>query len=133
VVTIRDHLVEEKKTKTKPVIKVGTIQQRILLIRGEKLKFSPVTPHVFTEHGAIMAASVLNSPRAVEVSVFVVRAFVQLRETLAQHKEIARKIEQLERRLSEHDEQIIALVDAIKQLTSPKLPPKKRRIGFTEG
>ena len=92
-----------------------------------------MNPRVFTEHGAIMAASVLNSPRAIEVSVFVVRAFVQLRETLAQHKEIARKIVQLERRLSEHDEQIIALVEAIKQLMSPKLPPKKRRIGFTEG
>lgn len=99
----------------------------------KKLKFSPVAPHVFTEHGAIMAASVLNSPRAIEVSVFVVRAFVQLRETLAKHKEVARKIEQLERRLSEHDGQIIALVDAIKQLMSPTLPPKKRRIGFTEG
>ncbi|MDJ0855178.1 MAG: hypothetical protein QNI88_08215 [Desulfobacterales bacterium] len=99
----------------------------------EKLKFSPVNPRVFTEHGAIMAASVLNSPRAIEVSVFVVRAFVQLRETLAQHKEISRKIEQIERRLSEHDEQITALVGAIKQLMSPKLPPQKRRIGFTEG
>ena len=59
----------------------------------QRLKFSPVAPQVFTEHGAIMAASVLNSPRAIEVSVFVVRAFVQLRETLAQHKEIAGKIE----------------------------------------
>ncbi len=172
--------------RTKSVIRVGTIQQRILLIRGEKvivdadladaygvttkalnqairrnadrfppdfmfrltkeekaevvtncdhlerLKYSPVTPRVFTEHGAIMAASVLNSSRAIEVSVFVVRAFVQLRETLAQHKEIAHKIEQLERKLSKHDEQIIALVDAIRQLMSPELPPKRRRIGFTE-
>jgi hypothetical protein len=52
----------------------------------ENLKFSPVTPHAFTEHDAIMAASVLNSPKAIEVSVFIVRAFVQLRETIAGHK-----------------------------------------------
>ena len=172
--------------KSKAIIKVGTIQQRILLIRGEKviidadlaeaygvttkalnqairrnsdrfpsdfmfrltkeekdevvtncdhlekLKFSPVNPHVFTEHGAIMAASVLNSAKAIEVSVFVVRAFVQLRQTIAGHKELARKLAQLERKLSDHDDQIQVLVEAIKQLMDPKPPPKKRRIGFQE-
>ena len=96
----------------------------------EKLKYSPVNPNVFTEHGAIMAASVLNSPKAVEVSVFVVRAFVQLREVVAGHKELARKIAQLERKLGDHDDQIIVMVEAIKQLMDPKLPPKTRRIGF---
>ena len=170
--------------KSKSIVEVGTIQQRILLIRGEKviidadlaeaygvttkalnqairrnadrfppdfmfrltkeeklevvtncdhlqkLKFSPVNPFVFTEHGAIMAASVLNSTKAIEVSVFVVRAFVQLRQTIAEHKELARKIAQLERKLSDHDDQILVMVEAIKQLMDPKLPPKKRRIGF---
>jgi len=96
----------------------------------DKLKFSKALPYAFTEHGAIMAASVLNSPKAVEVSVFIVRAFVQLREVLAGHKELARKITQLERRLGDHDEQIMALVQAIKQLMDPKSPPKARRIGF---
>jgi hypothetical protein len=96
----------------------------------EKLKFSKALPLVFTEHGAIMAASVLNSPKAVEVSVFVVRAFVQLRETIAGHKELARKIAKLERKLGDHDEQIMVLVEAIKQLMDPKPPPKTRRIGF---
>jgi hypothetical protein len=94
------------------------------------LKYSPVNPRVFTEHGVIMAASVLNSPRAVEVSVFVVRAFVQLREVIAGHKELARKIAQLERNLGDHDEQILVMVEAIKQLMNPKTPPKTRRIGF---
>lgn len=98
------------------------------------LKFSPVTPHAFTEHGAIMAASVLNSPKAIEVSVFVVRAFVQLRETIAGHKELAHKVAKLERKLGDHDEQIMVLVEAIKQLMDPKPPPKNRRIGFnTDG
>ena len=96
----------------------------------QKLKFSPVNPRAFTEHGAIMAASVLNSPKAIEVSVFVVRAFVKLREVIAGHKELARKIAQLERKLGDHDEQIIVRVEAIKQLMDPRPPPKKRRIGF---
>ena len=170
--------------KSTALVKVGKIQQRILLIRGvkvmvdadlaeaygvttrrlneqvrrnrnrfpddfmfpltpeektevvancdhlEKLKFSKAMPLVFTEHGAIMAASVLNSPKAVEVSVFVVRAFVQLRETIAEHKELARKIAELERRLGDHDEQIVVLVEAIKQLMNAEPPPKIRRIGF---
>ena len=96
----------------------------------EKLKFSKALPLAFTEHGAIMAASVLNSPKAVEVSVFVVRAFVQLRETIAEHKELTRKIAKLERKLGDHDEQIMAIIEAIKQLMDPKPPPKTRRIGF---
>ena len=80
-----------------------------------------------------MAASVLNSPRAVEISVFVVRAFVQLRETMVEHREIAHKIAQIEQKLSGHDEQILALVEAIKNLMDPKLPPRTRRIGFHTG
>jgi hypothetical protein len=96
----------------------------------ERLKFSKAMPLVFTEHGAIMAASVLNSPKAVEVSVFVVRAFVQLREVIAGHKELARKITQLEKKLGNHDEQIMVLLEATKQLMDPKPPPKRRRIGF---
>jgi len=173
--------------KSRAIVKVGNIQQRILLIRGEKviidadlaeaygvptrrlneqvrrnqerfpddfmfpltaeekaevvancdhlekLKFSKALPLAFTEHGAIMAASVLNSPKAIEVSVFVVRAFVQLREAIAGHKELARKMAQLEKKLGDHDEQIMVLVEAIKQLMDPKPPPKTRRIGFHAG
>ena len=61
-------------------------------------------PYAFTEHGAIMAASVLNSPRAVEMSIYVVRAFLRLRETLATHKELAAKLAELEQRLETHDD-----------------------------
>ena len=88
-------------------------------------------PYAFTEHGEIMAASVLNSPRAVEVSVFIVRAFVKLRQTLADNKELARKLERLERKLAQHDRQILNIIQAIKELISPKKVPPKRRIGFT--
>lgn len=171
-------------SSSKAVVKVGSIQQRILLVRGvkviidadlaefygvptrrlneqvkrnrerfpedfmfqltadekieviancdhlEKLKFSKALPFAFTEHGAIMAAAVLNSPRAVDVSVFVVRAFVQLREVISGHRELARRIAELEGKLSDHDEQILALVEAIKQLMDPKPLPKTRSIGF---
>lgn len=87
-------------------------------------------PLVFTEHGAIMAASVLNSPRAVQISVFVVRAFVQLREMLSSNKELARKLNELERRLTTHDRAITELIEAIRQLMTPPEPKKKRPIGF---
>ena len=61
-----------------------------------------------------MAANVLNTPRAIDVSVFIVRAFVKLRRTISEHKELARKISQLENRLADHDQQILTLVQAIK-------------------
>ena len=91
-------------------------------------------PLVFTEHGAIMAAAVLNSARAIEVSVYVVRAFVKLRELLATRKELARRLDELEARiekkLATHDEAIGAILDAIRELMKPPEPPKKRKIGF---
>jgi hypothetical protein len=95
-----------------------------------KLKFSPMLPHTFTEHGAIMAASVLNTPRAIETSVLVVRAFVRLREMVATHRELAKKLEELEHRFEDHDEKIEVIFEAIRQLM---LPPGKERkkIGFT--
>lgn len=86
-------------------------------------------PYAFTEHGALMAASVLNSPRAVEVSVYVVRAFVRMREILATHAELSHKLAELESRVGGHDEDISAIMEAIRQLLSPPDPPK-RRIGF---
>jgi hypothetical protein len=87
-------------------------------------------PFAFTEHGAIMAASVLNTPRAVEMSVFVVRAFVRLRMLLATHKELAAKLAELETKLTVHDDQIRLIIEAIKQLMTSPEPPKKRPIGF---
>ena len=87
-------------------------------------------PLAFTEHGAIMAASVLNSDRAVEMSVYVVRAFVQLRTVLLDHKALADKLTALERRVSHHDNSLAEVIDAIRALMAqPK--PANRPIGFT--
>ena len=97
--------------------------------RGQHRKYPP---YVFTEHGAIMAATLLNSPRAVEVSVYVVRAFVQLREFLAANKDLARQLRALEQRiekkLGSHDQAITGIIDTLGQLMSPA--SAKRRIGF---
>ena len=88
-------------------------------------------PKVFTEHGAIMLASVLNTTRAVDVSVYVVRAFVRLRQVVAANKEVAAKLAELERRVSGHDEAIRSVVTAIRRLMgSPPPPPRRRAIGF---
>jgi hypothetical protein len=87
-------------------------------------------PVAFTEHGAIMAASVLNSDRAVEMSVYVVRAFVQLRELLVDHKALADKLAELERRVTHHDNSLAEVIAAIRALMAqPK--PASRPIGFT--
>ena len=85
-----------------------------------KLKYSKTLPYAFTEHGSIMAASVLNTPRAIEVSVYIVRAFVKLRKLVSEHKELQQKITRIESRLSEHDEQIIELVKLYKKGSKPK-------------
>ncbi len=86
-------------------------------------------PYAFTEHGAIMAATVLNSDRAVRMSVFIVRAFVRLREMLAANQRLAAKVVELERRLDTHDGAISELIEAIKELMTPEDPPRDR-IGF---
>jgi len=87
-------------------------------------------PLVFTEHGALMLASVLNSEIAVQASVRVVRAFVRLREMVAANVQLAAKLRELERRLDSHDEGIANLFAALKQLLEPSEPTKRREIGF---
>jgi len=89
-------------------------------------------PNAFTEHGAIMAASVLNSPSAVEMSIFIVRAFVRQRETLAAHRKLAVKLTQLEQKLESHDKTIDGIIKAIRALMTPPEKPT-RRIGFHAG
>jgi len=92
--------------------------------RGRHRKY---LPYAFTEHGAIMAANVLNSPRAIEASVYVVRAFVRLRELIASNKELAKRLDELEKK---YDSQLKVVFDAIRELVSPTEPPATRRIGF---
>jgi hypothetical protein len=92
------------------------------------LKFSKQV-HVFTEQGVAMLSGVLNSPRAVQVNIAIMRAFVQLRQVLSGHAELARKFAELERRITGHDEAIRSLFAAIRQLMAPPKKPR-REIGF---
>jgi hypothetical protein len=89
-------------------------------------------PLAFTEHGAIMAATVLNSPRAIQMSVYVVRAFVQMREALTAGGEIAKRLDRLERKVGTHDRAILEILRALRALTQPAEAPKRRRIGFVQ-
>ena len=87
-------------------------------------------PYAFTEQGVAMLSSVLNSDRAIEVNIAIMRAFVKLREVLATHKDLARKLEQIERHLGKHDEEIRVVFDAIRQLMAAPPTPPKRKIGY---
>ncbi|MCY2986585.1 MAG: ORF6N domain-containing protein [Planctomycetota bacterium] len=100
---------------------VAWMRSQIVTASKRNIRFQP---YVFTEHGVVMAASLLNSPRAVEVSVFVVRAFVKLRQLVLAHKDLADKLDQLERKVGSRDEAIKQLVAAIRQLMAPPDPPK---------
>ena len=109
---------------------LGVLNQSQSVTGSQRHRDPRFPPFVFTEHGAIMAASILSSPRAVEMSVYVVRAFVQLRALLASNAELARRLDELERMLQGHDAAIAAILSAIRGLM--KTPePKRRAIGFT--
>jgi ORF6N domain len=92
-------------------------------------RYSKYLPMAFTEHGAIMAATLLNSPRATEISVHVVRAFVQWRSLLATNRELSQKLHTLERKVSKHDGSIAELIDSMRQLLAAP-DAHKRPIGF---
>ena len=92
-------------------------------------RLSTYRPYAFTEQGVAMLSSVLQSERAVKVNIAIMRAFVKLRETLETNRELARKFAELERRVGKHDEEITAILEAIRQLMAPPEKPR-REIGF---
>jgi phage regulator Rha-like protein len=89
-------------------------------------------PYVFTEQGVAMLSSVLNSERAIQVNILIMRAFTRLKEVLLTHKELALKIEKLENKYSKCDEKIQAIFDAIKHLLQPQPVEEKKIVGFTK-
>ena len=95
--------------------------------RGKHIKY---LPYVFTEQGVAMLSSVLNSERAIQVNILIMRAFTKLREILLTHKDLAVKIETLEKKYAEHDQTIKEIFQAIKQLLEPPLAKEKKIIGF---
>src|SRR5216117_2732040 len=108
--------------------------QTVTLKRGQNIKY---LPYAFTEYGALMAANVLNSPRAVQMSIFVVRAFAKMRETLLGTRELAKKLAALEKKLTSrldvHETAIVEVLQELMQILNPPPPPPepaRRRIGF---
>jgi len=100
--------------------------QNVILKRGYNIKY---LPYAFTEQGVAMLSSVLRSRRAIQVNIAIMRAFVKLRRLISAHKELACKLDQLEKKTEKHDGEIHAIFEAIRQLmTAPEKP--KRRIGF---
>jgi phage regulator Rha-like protein len=87
-------------------------------------------PYVFTEQGVAMLSTVLNSERAIQVNIAIMRAFVRLKSILSTHKELAHKLNELEHRIEKHDEDIRAIFEAIRQLMAPPPEGPKRKIGF---
>lgn len=106
---------------------VASRSQFVTLKRGQNIKY---LPYAFTEHGAIMAATVLNSPEAVKMSVFVVRAFVQMREQLAANTAILKRLAEIDKTLLEHDQALSVIWRQIQPLLTPPPAPPKPRIGF---
>jgi hypothetical protein len=105
---------------------VGSRSQSATLKRGEHIKY---LPYAFSEHGAVMAATILSTPRAVEVSVFVVRAFVRLSRVAADYRRLALRMAELEAKFASHDKNFQVVFDALRKLMRPP-ERKKRRIGF---
>jgi len=132
------HLNQQVKRNAKrfpPAFRFQLSPQEFKILRSQNVISSEghggarYRPYAFTEHGAIMAATVLNSERAIEMSVFVVLAFVRMRRAIAANRQVLAKLAEVERRLETHDADIQDLMDAIRELINPPDPPR-RRIGF---
>lgn len=116
-------------TRDEAAAVVFSRSQNVTLKRGENLKYAP---YAFTEQGVAMLASVLNSDRAVQVSIAIIRVFVRLRAILGAHRELARRLNDLEARLGAHDQELRTVFKAIRKLMAPQPVPAKRRIGFID-
>jgi hypothetical protein len=103
--------------------------QIVTLKRGQHAKYPPLA---FTEHGALMAAMVLQSPQAVAMSVYVVRAFMQMREQLAANAAILKRLAEIDKTLLEHDSALRAIWTKLQPLLAPPPDPPRRRIGFKQ-
>ena len=103
-----------------------SLRSQIATLKGDRGHHRKYLPYVFTEQGVAMLSSVLNSERSVQVNIEIMRAFVRLREIMSTHKELARKLDALEKK---YDAQFRVVFDAIRQLMTPS-EPKKRKIGF---
>ncbi|MFH1440753.1 MAG: ORF6N domain-containing protein [Candidatus Omnitrophota bacterium] len=118
---------EEVESLKSQITILNSRSQFVTLKQGQNIKY---LPHVFTEHGVAMLSSVLNSEKAIQVNILIMRAFTKLKEIILTHKDLAVKIEVLEKKYAEHDQTIKAIFEAIRQLLEPKDAKEKKIIGF---
>ena len=119
-----------------PASQLSTDEAKSLLLQTVRAKGRggrQTPPYAFTEQGVAMLSSVLRSDRAVQVNIIIMRAFVRLREVLATHEDLARKLEELEKKVTRHDKEIKAVFEAIRSLLEPGELPKRQQIGFQVG
>jgi hypothetical protein len=109
---------------------LASLRSQSVILKKGRGRHTKYPPYAFTEHGALMLGNILSSPSAISISVLIVRAFVQFRAVLANHEELARKLDQLEKKVASHDGDIRELLHAIRSLTAPS-SSSKRTIGFT--
>ncbi|HEY1628480.1 MAG TPA: ORF6N domain-containing protein [Tepidisphaeraceae bacterium] len=121
---------DETAAIARHLVEMGTQNLKSQIVTSSWGGARRALPYAFTEHGVLMAANLLRSERAVKVSIYVVRAFVKLRELLSNHRELAQKLGELESKLQDHDQQIIALVGAIRSLMAEPASRTKTPIGF---
>lgn len=107
-----------------------SLRSQVVTLKAGRGQHRKYLPYAFTEQGVAMLSSVLNSDRAVEVNIAIMRAFVRLREIMSTHKDLARKLAELERKLGQHDEKFAVVFEAIRQLMAPPPARTKPRIGF---
>jgi len=111
----------------------SALRSQVVTLEQGHGRYSKYAPYAFTELGVAMLSSVLNSNRAVQMNILIMRAFVRLREILATHQDLAREVEDIGRRQNEQGEQIANIIETINQLLLPEPVPPKRRIGFQTG
>lgn len=111
---------------------VAGLRSQFATLKGERGAHRKYTPYVFTEQGVAMLSSVLKSDRAVQVNIAIMRAFVQMRELAASNRELSRRIDDLEKKHARHDQQFVAVFEAIREMVTPAEKPR-RKIGFGQG
>jgi len=122
--------IEETRSLRSQFVTLKKQDKKYETATSKRGKYSKYLPYAFTEHGVAMLSSVLNSKKAIQVNIAIMRAFAKLRNILSAHKELAYKLKELESKFEKHDADIGTIFEAIHQLMTPPPEPPKRRIGF---
>lgn len=125
---------EQVRSRSQDATMKAIASNRSQIVTGSQKHRDPRSlPYAFTEHGAVQLSNILRSERAIEMGIAVIRAFVQLRALMVDHKTLRAKLAELDARVGAHDEQLAAIVEAIRELAVPVEPANARKIGYHKG